>query len=355
LHTLLAPMRIAQVAPLYEAVPPKLYGGTERVVALLTEELVRRGHEVTLFASGDSVTSARLAAVTERALRLDAASRDLLAADTIRELDLVFGNARDFDVIHCHVDYLAFPFSGLVATPTLHTVHGRLDLPHLTPIYRQFKHVPLVSISEAQRAPLADVGVTWIGTVHHGLAPDRFTFSATPGDYLAFLGRLSPEKQPDLAIEVAKQTGLPLRIAAKVDAADRDYYERVVAPLLDHPLIEFVGEIGDADKSAFLGGARALLFPIDWPEPFGLVMLEAMACGTPVIARPRGSVPEIVRPGVSGFIGESTAELVAAVSRVDTIDRAECRRDFERRFVVTRMVDDYEALYRRVCRQARAA
>jgi glycosyltransferase involved in cell wall biosynthesis len=355
LHTLLAPMRIAQVAPLYEAVPPKLYGGTERVVALLTEELVRRGHEVTLFASGDSVTSARLAAVTERALRLDAASRDLLAADTIRELDLVFGNARDFDVIHCHVDYLAFPFSGLVATPTLHTVHGRLDLPHLTPIYRQFKHVPLVSISEAQRAPLADVGVTWIGTVHHGLAPDRFTFSATPGDYLAFLGRLSPEKQPDLAIEVAKQTGLPLRIAAKVDAADRDYYERVVAPLLDHPLIEFVGEIGDADKSAFLGGARALLFPIDWPEPFGLVMLEAMACGTPVIARPRGSVPEIVRPGVSGFIGESTAELVAAVSRVDTIDRAECRRDFERRFGVTRMVDDYEALYRRVCRQARAA
>ncbi|HEY7520049.1 MAG TPA: glycosyltransferase family 4 protein [Methylomirabilota bacterium] len=348
-------MRIAQVAPLYEAVPPKLYGGTERVVALLTEELVRRGHEVTLFASGDSVTSARLAAVTERALRLDAASRDLLAADTIRELDLVFGNARDFDVIHCHVDYLAFPFSGLVATPTLHTVHGRLDLPHLTPIYRQFKHVPLVSISEAQRAPLADVGVTWIGTVHHGLAPDRFTFSATPGDYLAFLGRLSPEKQPDLAIEVAKQTGLPLRIAAKVDAADRDYYERVVAPLLDHPLIEFVGEIGDADKSAFLGGARALLFPIDWPEPFGLVMLEAMACGTPVIARPRGSVPEIVRPGVSGFIGESTAELVAAVSRVDTIDRAECRRDFERRFGVTRMVDDYEALYRRVCRQARAA
>jgi glycosyltransferase involved in cell wall biosynthesis len=348
-------MRIAQVAPLYEAVPPKLYGGTERVVSLLTEELVRRGHEVTLFASGDSVTSARLAAVSERALRLDATNRERLAADTTRQLDLVFGNARDFDVIHCHVDYLAYPFAGLVATPTLHTVHGRLDLPYLAPIYRQFKHVPLVSISDAQRAPLADIGVTWAGTVHHGLAPDRFTFSPEGGDYLAFLGRLSPEKQPDVAIEVAKQTGLPLRIAAKVDAADRDYYERVVVPLLDHPLIEFVGEIGDAEKSAFLGGARALLFPIDWPEPFGLVMLEAMACGTPVIARPCGSVPEVVWQGVNGFVAESVAELVAAVGRLETIDRAECRRHFERHFSVTRMVDRYEALYRRACRHARAA
>jgi glycosyltransferase involved in cell wall biosynthesis len=348
-------VRIAQVAPLYEAVPPKLYGGTERVVSLLTEELVRRGHEVTLFASGDSVTAARLGAVTERALRLDATSRELLAADTVRQLDLVFGNARDFDVIHCHVDYLAYPFSGLVSTPTLHTVHGRLDLPYLIPVYRQFKHVPLVSISDAQRAPLADVGVTWAGTVHHGLAPERFVFSPKPGDYLAFLGRLSPEKQPDVAIEVAKRAGLPLRIAAKVDAADREYFDRVVAPLLDHPLIEFVGEIGDADKSAFLGGARALLFPIDWPEPFGLVMLEAMACGTPVIARPCGSVSEVVRPGVSGFIADSVPELVEAVSRLDTLDRARCRRDFERRFSVARMVDDYETLYRRACAHTRAA
>lgn len=348
-------MRIAQVAPLYEAVPPKLYGGTERVVSLLTEELVRRGHEVTLFASGDSVTSARLAAVTERALRLDASSRDLLAADTIRQLDLVFGNARDFDVIHCHVDYLAYPFAGLVATPTLHTVHGRLDLPYLTPIYRQFKHVPLVSISDAQRAPLADIGVNWAGTVHHGLAPDRFVFSPRGGDYLAFLGRLSPEKQPDLAIEIAKRAGLPLRIAAKIDAADREYFERVVAPLLDHPLIEFVGEIGDADKSSFLGGARALLFPIDWPEPFGLVMLEALACGTPLIARPCGSVPEVVRPGVTGFVADSLDELVSAVQRVDMIDRAQCRRDFERRFSVAHMVEGYEALYRRASAQAKAA
>ena len=348
-------VRIAQVAPLYEAVPPKLYGGTERVVSLLTEELVRRGHEVTLFASGDSVTSARLAAVTERALRLDATNRDLLAADTIRQLDLVFGNARDFDIIHCHVDYLAYPFSGLVSTPTLHTVHGRLDLSYLLPIYRQFKHVPLVSISDAQRAPLADIGVTWVGTVHHGLTPERFAFSANPGDYLAFLGRLSPEKQPDVAIEVAKRAGLPLRIAAKIDAADQEYFHRVVAPLLDHPLIEFVGEIGDADKSAFLGAARALLFPIDWPEPFGLVMLEAMACGTPVIARPCGSVPEVVRSGVNGFIGDTVSDLVDAVRRVETLDRAACRRDFERRFSVARMVADYEALYQRACQHARAA
>ena len=350
-----ASMRIAQVAPLYERVPPKLYGGTERVVSLLTEELVRRGHEVTLFASGDSVTAAQLAAVTERALRLDATNRDLLAADTIRQLDLVFGNARDFDVIHCHVDYLAYPFSGLVSTPTLHTVHGRLDLPFLVPIYRQFKHVPLVSISDAQRAPMGDIGVTWAGTVHHGLAPERFAFSPEPGDYLAFLGRLSPEKQPDVAIEVAKRSGLPLRIAAKIDAADREYFDRVVAPLLDDPLIEFVGEIGDADKSAFLGGARALLFPIDWPEPFGLVMLEAMACGTPVIARPCGSVPEVVRPGVNGYIADSIPDLVDAVRRIDTVDRARCRRDFERRFSVARMVNDYEALYRRACTHARAA
>jgi glycosyltransferase involved in cell wall biosynthesis len=348
-------MRIAQVAPLHEAVPPKLYGGTERVVSSLTEELVRRGHEVTLFASGDSVTSARLAAVTERALRLDVGSRELLAAETIRQLDLVFGNGADFDLIHCHVDYLAYPFCGLSATPTLHTVHGRLDLAYLRPVYRQFKHVPLVSISDAQRAPLADVGVTWAGTVHHGLAPERFPFAPGPGEYLAFLGRLSPEKQPDVAIEVAKRAGLPLRIAAKVDAADREYFDRVVAPLLDDPLIEFIGEIGDADKAAFLGGARALLFPIDWPEPFGLVMIEAMACGTPVIARPCGSVPEVVRPGVSGFIADSVAELVDAVKRVDTLDRARCRRDFEQRFGVRRMVDDYEALYRRACARPQAA
>jgi glycosyltransferase involved in cell wall biosynthesis len=348
-------MRIAQVAPLYEAVPPTLYGGTERVVSLLTEELVRRGHEVTLFASGDSVTSARLVAVTPRALRLDVTNRELLAAELIRQLDLVFRQAAEFDLIHCHVDYLAFPFAGLVATPTLHTVHGRLDLPYLQPLFRQFTRVPLVSISDAQRAPLAGVGVTWAGTVHHGLAPECFPFAPEPGEYLAFLGRLSPEKQPDVAIEVARRAGLPLRIAAKIDPADREYFERVVAPLLDDPLIEFIGEIGDTDKAAFLGGARALLFPIDWPEPFGLVMIEAMACGTPVIARPCGSVPEVVQPGVSGFIADTVPELVDAVKRIDTIDRARCRRDFEERFSVAHMVDGYEALYRRACTRRRAA
>jgi glycosyltransferase involved in cell wall biosynthesis len=348
-------MRIAQVAPLYEAVPPRLYGGTERVVSLLTEELVRRGHEVTLFASGDSVTSARLVAVTERALRLDPTSRELLSAEVIRELDLVFRHARAFDVIHCHVDYLAFPFTGLVATPTVHTVHGRLDLPYLAAVYRQFRDVPLVSITDAQRTPLDGIGVRWIGTVHHGLPPERLPFSPGPGDYLAFLGRLSPEKQPEVAIEVARRAGVPLRIAAKIDAADREYVERVVAPLLDDPLVEFIGEIGDADKAAFLGGARALLFPIDWPEPFGLVMIEAIACGTPVITRPCGSAPEVVRPGISGFIGDSVPELVDAVKRIDTIDRARCRQEFEQRFTVSRMVDGYEALYRRVCAAPRAA
>jgi glycosyltransferase involved in cell wall biosynthesis len=348
-------MRIAQVAPLFEAVPPKRYGGTERIVWCLTEELVDRGHEVTLFASGDSVTSARLAAVTPHAVRLDATTRELLAAETTRLLDLVFRNAGAFDVIHCHVDHVAFPFSALVSTPTVHTLHGRLDLPYLRALYRQLSHVPVVSISDAQRAPLAGLGVTWAGTVHHGLRPDRFAFSPEPGDYLAFLGRLSPEKQPHVAIEVARRAGWPLRIAAKIDAADREYFEGVVAPLLDDPLIEFIGEIGDDAKSPFLGGARALLFPVDWPEPFGLVMLEGLACGTPVIARPCGSVPEVVRPGVNGFLGESVDDLVDAVKRVDTIDRAACRADFERRFSVARMTDDYEAVYRRLGARAAAA
>jgi glycosyltransferase involved in cell wall biosynthesis len=348
-------MRIAQVAPLYEAVPPTLYGGTERVVSLLTEELARRGHDVALFASGDSVTKAHLVSVTPRALRLDGTSRELLTAEFIRQLDMVFRHAHEFDIIHCHVDYLAFPFAGLVTTPTLHTVHGRLDLPYLAPVYRQFTHVPLVSISDAQRAPLAGTPVTWAGTVYHGLSPDRFRFSPHADGYLAFLGRLSPEKQPDVAIEVARRAGIPLRIAAKVDAADREYFDRVVAPLLDDPLVEFIGEIGDRHKAEFLGGARALLFPIDWPEPFGLVMIEAMACGTPVIARPCGSVPEVVRHGVSGFIADSVPELVEAVKRVDELDRAACRRDFEQRFSVTRMVDGYEALYRRAAARARAA
>jgi glycosyltransferase involved in cell wall biosynthesis len=348
-------MRIAQVAPLFESVPPRLYGGTERVVAYVTDELVRRGHDVTMFASGDSRTTARLVPVVERATRLDAVTHDLIGAEFIRELGLVFSRARDFDVIHCHVDYLAFPFHDLTPTPTVHTIHGRLDLPHLGAVYRQFRTVPLVSISNAQRAPLDPLGVQWAGTVYHGLPVERYAFAPADRGYLAFLGRLAPEKQPELAIEIARRVGLPLKIAAKVDAVDQEYFDRVVAPLLDDPLVEFLGEIGDDDKSAFLGGARALLFPIDWPEPFGLVMIEAMACGTPVVARPCGAVPEVVVDGRTGFLASTLVELAEAVKRLDEIDRAECRRHVERHFSVGRMAEDYEKIYRRLASRRRAA
>ena len=338
-------LRIAQVAPLYERVPPVLYGGTERVVGYITEELVRRGHIVTLFASGDSVTDAELVAPAEKALRLNPDVHDTLSPHVI-ELGQVAERAGEFDLIHCHVDYLAFPISQFAPTPAVHTLHGRLDLPEQVAVFRQFSDVPLISISEAQREPLRHLGLNWLGTVYHGLPRDAYTFSPQGGRYLAFLGRLAPEKRPDLAIEVAKRTGLPLKIAAKVDEADRAYFEREIEPLLTHPLIELIGEIGDDDKSEFLGGALALLFPIDWPEPFGLVMIEAMACGTPVITRPMGSVPEIIDSGRTGIIGSTAEELVEAVKRIDAIDRAVCRREFERRFTVQRMVDDYEAIYR---------
>ena len=348
-------MRIAQVAPLFESVPPRLYGGTERIVSYLTEELVRRGHDVTLFASGDSDTRATLVPVISRAMRFDTARREMLAAESVRELGMVFTRAAEFDVIHCHIDFLAFPFGAMTATPTLHTLHGRLDLAHLVPLFRQFRSVPVVSISNAQRLPLEGLGVRWAGTVYHGLPMERYAFAPRDEGYLAFLGRLSPEKQPELAIEVARRVGIPLKIAAKVDPIDQEYFDRVVAPLLDDPLVEYIGEIGDAEKSAFLGGARALLFPIDWPEPFGLVMIEAMACGTPVIARPAGSVPEVVVHGRTGFVGDTLVELAEAVKRLDEIDRAECRRHVETRFSVTRMGEDYERVYRRLGARRRAA
>ena len=340
-------MRIAHVAPLYERVPPKLYGGTERVVSHLVEEQVRRGHEVTLFASGDSRTSATLVASVPRALRLDLSVTDPLAPHIV-ELTNVYERAAEFDLIHCHVDYLGFPFSRLTATPTVHTLHGRLDLQHVHMVLSYFDDVPLVSISDAQRRPLQDIDLSWVGTVHHGLPLDAYRPGSGRGGYLAFLGRISPEKRPDLAIAAAKRAGVPLKIAAKVDPVDREYFEREIEPLLHHPLIEYLGEIGDADKVAFLGGAIGLLFPIDWPEPFGLVMIESLACGTPVIARPLGSVPEVIDHGRTGFIADTVEEIAQAVRHLDRIERATCRREAEARFSVSHMADDYEAIYDRL-------
>jgi glycosyltransferase involved in cell wall biosynthesis len=347
-------MRIAQVAPLYERVPPEGYGGTERVVAYLTDELVHRGHSVTLFASGDSVTRSKLIGTAPRPLRVGPGTLDALAAHVV-ELTEAFERAAEFDIVHCHIDYLAFPFARLTGTRTLHTLHGRLDLPSLVPVLSYFRDLPLVSISDAQRRPVRRLGLAWAGTVHHGLPLDKFPYSRGGGRYLAFLGRISPEKRPDLAIAVAKRVGLPLRIAAKVDPVDRVYFERDIRPLLDHPLIEFIGEIGGEEKARFLGEALALLFPIDWPEPFGLVMIEAMACGTPVIACRRGSVPEVVVHGQTGFVAETLDELTDAARRADRIDRAACRRHVERHFSVERMVDGYEGIYARILARRAAA
>ncbi|MDX2169446.1 MAG: glycosyltransferase family 4 protein [Deltaproteobacteria bacterium] len=345
-------MRIAQVAPLYEAVPPALYGGTERVVSYLTEALVALGHDVTLFASADSQTSARLVAPVPRALRLDPNCRDPLAHH-VRMLGEVYRRAASFDVIHCHTDYLGLPLAAAASTPTLLTLHGRLDMPELAPLYAAHRGVPLVSISDAQRRPLPDAA--WIATVHHGVPIASLPFSATRGDYLVFLGRISPEKRPDVAIRVARRAGVRLRIAAKVDPVDRDYFGRVVEPLLDHPSIEFLGEIGEHEKPALLGGALALLFPIDWPEPFGLAMIEALACGTPVITRPCGSVPEVITDGVTGCVASSEDDLVAAVARAARLDRAVCRAEVERRFDAAGMAQQYVAVYRRMLARRREA
>jgi glycosyltransferase involved in cell wall biosynthesis len=335
-------MRIAQVAPLFESVPPKYYGGTERVVSYLTEELVRQGHEVTLFASGDSITQAKLVATSRRSLRLDKHCVDQLAHQILM-LERVVHLAVSFDIIHFHVDYLHFPYSRRHATPHLTTLHGRLDLPDLRPLYREFREMPLASISAAQREPLPFAN--WAGTVHHGLPRDLYRFHAERGGYLAFIGRVAPEKRVDRAIEIAKRVGLPLRIAAKVDAVDREYFENVIEPLLRDPLIEYVGEIGDGEKQDFLGNARVLLFPIDWPEPFGLVMIEAMACGTPVVAFRGGSVPEILEHGRTGFIVDDLDDAVAATRRAGDLSRRHCREAFEERFTAARMARDYVELF----------
>ena len=343
-------MRIAQVAPLYERVPPELYGGTERVVSFLTEELVRLGHDVTLFASGDSVTQARLVAPCARSLRLDLNCRDPLAPH-VRMLGWVYERAREFDIIHCHTDYLGLPLSRCTDVPTVLTLHGRLDMPEIHPLFQEYRNVRLVSISDAQRAPVPDAN--WAATVHHGLPPDLYTFHPQPGAYLLFLGRISPEKCPDAAIRIAKRAGVRLKIAAKVDAVDRNYFETMIQPMMDDPLIEFIGEVSDPEKGSLLGSAMALLFPIDWPEPFGLVMLESLACGTPVIARPRGSVPEILRDRHTGFVCESEDEMVDAVRHVAKLDRRVCRNEFEERFTASVMARAYVDVYRRICTERR--
>jgi glycosyltransferase involved in cell wall biosynthesis len=343
-------MRIAQVSPLYESVPPRLYGGTERVVAYLTEQLVAQGHDVTLFASADSTTSARLVPCSPQSLRLHEGCIDHLAHH-IAMLERVAAMAREFDIVHYHIDYLHFPMSRRLGLPHVTTLHGRLDLPDLAPVYREFADMPVVSISNAQRQAIPNAN--WQGTVYHGLPRDLFRFHPGPGTYLAFLGRISPEKRVDQAIAIARAARIPLRIAAKVDRADREYFESI-RPLLRGPLVEFLGEIGDGAKDEFLGRAMALLFPIDWPEPFGLVMIEAMACGTPVIAYRRGSAPEVLDEGMTGFIVEGLDEAVRAVGRVSQLDRARCRRVFEERFSADTMAREYGTVYRRVLSSLRS-
>jgi glycosyltransferase involved in cell wall biosynthesis len=339
-------MKIAQVTPLYEAVPPRLYGGTERVVAHLTDALVELGHEVTLFASADAETTARLAPVRDQAIRLDPAQLKSDLAAHLSLLSEVRRRADQFDVIHFHTDMLQFPFFETWTGRTVTTLHGRLDLKDLPGVYQRWPRFPLVSISDSQRRPLPFAN--WAATVQHGVRADIYDFHPAGQGYLAFLGRISPEKRPDRAIAIAIATGRPLKIAAKVDAADRAYFEEQIEPLLDHPLIEFIGEIGDGQKSAFLGGADALLFPIDWPEPFGLVMIEAMACGTPVIAYDCGSVPEVVEDGLTGFIVRTDDEAIAAVARLPTLDRQAIRLRFEQRFSATAMARRYLELYARL-------
>jgi glycosyltransferase involved in cell wall biosynthesis len=347
-------MRIAQIAPPFQSIPPAGYGGTERVVSLLTEELVRRGHDVTLFASGDSSTSARLIPTVDTALWRAVEVRDPLVYWAITA-GLAYGRAAEgaFDVVHSHLDFHGFACASLVATPTVTTLHGRLDLPDLPRLYARFPTMPVISISDSQRGPLPNAN--WAGTVYNAVDTDRLRFNSRGGDYLAWLGRISPEKGLDRAIRIAQRAGIPLKVGARLplkdmsDAnvrADWEHYERDVKPLLGGGGIELVGEVGDAEKSDFLGNALALLNPIDWPEPFGLVMAEALACGTPVVARRRGSVPEVIADGVTGLIGESDDDLADLCARVGEVDRHACRREALRRFSPRAMVDGYEAIYR---------
>jgi glycosyltransferase involved in cell wall biosynthesis len=335
-------VRIAQVAPLFESVPPREYGGTERVVSYLTEELVRLGHDVTLFASADSTTTARLAPMAPRSLRQDPGSTDTLAHHVLM-LEQVARVADEFDILHWHIDYLHFPLSRRIGKPNVTTLHGRLDISDLQPLYSEFSDMPVVSISNSQREPLPHA--CWVGTVYHGLPVALFTPAYETGDYLAFVGRISPEKRVDRAVEVARRAGLRLRIAAKIDEADTQYFRDKIEPLFELPFVEFIGEVTESEKATLLCGARALLFPIDWREPFGLVMIESMACGTPVIAWRAGSVPEVLADGTSGFIVEDVDDAVEAVAQSARLDRRRVRSEFESRFTADRMAREYVNLY----------
>ena len=338
-------MKIAQIAPLTESCPPRCYGGTERIVSYLTEELVRHGHEVTLFASGDSCTAARLEPCCEVALRLDPRIKDPIPQHIVM-LEKVRALAPQFDVMHFHVDVLHYPFLHSFIDRTVTTLHGRLDLAELKPLYTTYRHAPLVSISNNQRAPMPPVN--WVGNVYHGLPPAMLPLTAQPdGAYLAFLGRIAPEKRPDRAIEIATRAGVKLKMAAKIDRVDQTYWDEVIKPLVNsHPNVEFIGEINERQKANFIGEAAALIFPIDWPEPFGLVMIEAMACGTPVIAFRSGSTSEVVDDGVTGFLVDGVEAAVAAVARVTKLDRAKVRARFDERFAIERVAEDYLNIYR---------
>jgi glycosyltransferase involved in cell wall biosynthesis len=337
-------MRIAQVAPVHESVPPRLYGGTERIVSYLTEELVRQGHKVTLFASGDSITGAELAAVCPRALRLEDRRATDPLAQHVRMVEMIARQAREFDIVHFHIDYVHFPMVRRERIPAVSTLHNRLDIADLRSLYREFQDMNLVSISDAQRKPMR--WARWVGTVYHGLPKNLYRPQFEHGKYLAFIGRISPEKRVDRAIEIAKRTGIPLKIAAKVAEADKPYFETRIRKLLDSPLIEYVGEINEREKSDFLGCAYALLFPIDWPEPFGLVMIEALACGTPVVAYGAGSVPEVIDDGQTGYVVKNLEQAERAVLLLDRLDRRTCRHVFEERFSAERMTKDYLTIYR---------
>lgn len=338
-------MRIAQVAPLYEAVPPKLYGGTERIVYFLTEELVKQGHDVTLFASGDSVTSARLFACVPEALRLKEKCEDYLAPHIV-QLQEVIERSGEFDIIHFHTDYIAFPFTQFLDVPHATTLHGKLTIEELQLVYNTYPHEPVICISDSQCKPLPQAN--FVGRVHHGLPNTLFKKGNGSGNYFAFLGRISPEKRCDRAIEIAIATNTPIKIAAKIDKADREYFEREIKQLLDHPLVEYIGEINEEQKQNFLANAKALLFPIDWPEPFGLVMIEAMACGTPVLAWNCGSVGEIIEHERSGFIVDSMPKAIEAAQNISSLNRSIVRECFEKRFTSKRMAEQYLELYKKL-------